>query len=90
MIIKNDAELALGISTTLSSKAADTTDTAITYAEETNLTVSDISQTASQQALSATAAYKALLEKDAKNIGSLGTDFQSLDRKISQLVQQHF
>ncbi|WP_321388198.1 TIGR04197 family type VII secretion effector [uncultured Enterococcus sp.] len=91
MTLKNDVGLALGISTALSSKASDgTADSAISYAEETNLTAAEISKTASEQAISASSTYKELLAADAKNIGSLGKEFQSIDKDISQMIAQHF
>lgn len=91
MTLKNDVGLALGISANLSSKTTDdASGSSISYAEETNLTAAGISKTASEQAISASSAYKELLAADAKNIGSLGKEFQSIDKDISQMIAQHF
>lgn len=88
MAIKSDLGAAVLVGGNLLAKA-NSGNQEIQYAEESNLTAVSSGKIQGKQANQLFGQYKSLLSGDAERIGSLGAEFDAIDKKIAQQVNQH-
>lgn len=89
MTLKNNSEVATGISSGLISTAV-AEQNSINYDGVSTITAVGNGKSLGEKQQGVLAAYKTALAEDAGKIGSLGTKFEAIDQAISTQMKQSF